>query len=124
MPRFGASSRTKLNTCDPRLQRIFEMVVKHMDCSVIDGVRSDARQLRFFEQGDSTINGVTRKSKHQSNPSMAADVVPYPIDWTDIPRFENFMYFVKGVAAGLGIRIRCGGEWTSFRDYPHYELVD
>ena len=62
--------------------------------------------------------------KHNKKPSLAVDVVPYPVDWSDIERFIRFGWFVKGLAIGLGIKIRWGGDWKRFKDYPHFELVD
>ena len=32
------------------------------------------------------------------------------------------MVIVKDVAKKKNIRIRCGGDWKNFKDYPHYEL--
>ena len=70
------------------------------------------------------------KSRHNLVPSMAVDVCPYPIDWNDRERFSYFAGYVRGVAAGMGIDIRWGGDWdsdgevkdNSFDDLPHFEL--
>jgi len=71
-------------------------------------------------------------SKHNSLPSRAIDVAPYPIDWKDIARFTQLIGAYKGVALMLGYRIRCGCDWDqdgdirdqTFMDYPHIEILD
>jgi len=62
---------------------------------------------------------------------MAVDVAPYPIDWDDLPRFRRFAYYVIGMADGLGVTLRWGGDWDSdpktknnFDDLVHFELID
>ena len=72
------------------------------------------------------------KSKHNSLPSKAVDVVPYPINWSDIDRFKDFGKFVIKKAAELGISIRWGGDWDgdgsssdeTFLDFPHFEIKE
>jgi peptidoglycan L-alanyl-D-glutamate endopeptidase CwlK len=128
MPRFGSSSKKNLSEAHPDLVRLFEEVIKHYDCSVIEGHRPQSEQDAAYHSGKSKVQWPN--SKHNSTPSMALDVVPYPIDWNDTKRFYYFGGFVKGVAAKLGLDIRWGGDWDSdndfkdqsFHDLPHFEL--
>lgn len=128
MPTFGTRSNANLDTCHPDLQRLFREVVKHYDCTVICGHRSKDAQDEAVQNGMSKT--VYPNSKHNSIPSLAADVVPYPIDWQDREGFYNFGGFVKGVASQMGISIRWGGDWDSdndlhdqkFIDLPHFEI--
>ena len=130
MPSFGKSSQDKLATCDPRLQKVFNEVIKHFDCTVIEGHRGEAAQNKAFAEGKSKLK--YPQSKHNKTPSLAADVLPYPIDWNDTNRMRYFAGFVVGIAATMGIKIRWGGDWNqntelkdnSFNDLPHFELVD
>ena len=50
MPRFGKRSKEKLATCDDRLQKVFNEVIKHVDCSVLEGHRSKERQNKLYEE--------------------------------------------------------------------------
>ena len=34
MPKFGKNSKERLATCDERLQKVFNEVIKYVDCSV------------------------------------------------------------------------------------------
>lgn len=128
MPSFGSRSRKNLDTCHPDLKRLFEEVVKHFDCSVIQGHRGKEEQDSFYHSGRSKVK--FPDSKHNSEPSMAADVAPYPIDWDDTARFYMFVGFVRGIASNLGINVRCGADWDgdmeikdqNFNDLPHFEL--
>lgn len=138
MPAFSAKSRAALATCDSRLQRVLNEVVKHFDCTVLEGHRSVARQQALYAQGRTTpgpvvtqIDGVRTKGTHNYLPSRAVDVVPYPIDWADTQRMHYFAGFVVGTAASMGVTLRWGGDWDRdtqtaderFRDLPHFEVV-
>ncbi len=128
MPKFGSRSRSKLETCHEDLQKVFNEVIKHFDCSILEGTRPKEVQDEYYRTGKSKVK--YPNSKHNSNPSRAVDVAPYPIDWNDKERFYFFAGYVKGVASQMGIELRWGGDWDSdnelhdqtFMDLPHFEL--
>ena len=128
MPKFGKQSRTNLHACHQDLQNLFLEVVKYFDCSILEGFRGEIGQNKAFHEGRSKLK--YPESKHNKMPSLAVDVVPYPINWNDKERFYYFAGFVKGIASQLGIVIRWGGDWDSdtqvhdqtFFDLPHFEL--
>lgn len=123
MPNFGTASKAQLKTCDPRLQRIFNEVIKHWDCQVLEGKRSEAQQKINVARGVSK----TLNSKHVyplDKPSLAVDVAPYPIKWKDIERFYAFGGMVIGVALMMGINLRWGGDWDSDRDFHDQTFMD
>jgi peptidoglycan L-alanyl-D-glutamate endopeptidase CwlK len=141
MPLFSAASREQLATCDPRLQRLFNEVIKHYDCKVLEGHRGQAAQEAAFRAGNSKLHYPF--GNHNKLPSMAADVAPWPVQWPDesgltvkqatnrLLRFHLFAGFVKGVASQQGLKIRWGGDWDSdwdlldqtFNDLPHFEIL-
>ena len=122
MPTFSDLSLQRLSTCDARLQKLFNDVIQARDCSILVGHRDEAAQVIACSTGKSNTPWPT--SKHNSAPSMAVDVAPYPIDWSDIEAFKDFADFVKERAEALGISIRWGGDFTTIRDYDHFELID
>ena len=69
-------------------------------------------------------------SNHNTSPSRAVDVVPYPVDWSDRDRFHLFAGYVLATAQSLGYTLRWGGDWDSdtqtsdnqFDDFPHFEV--
>ena len=128
MPKFGNRSKERLKTCDNRLQIVFNEVIKHVDCSILEGHRSGERQNKLFEEGKTKVQ--YPNGRHNANPSRAVDVAPYPIDWDDRERFHLFAGFVLGIAKAMGIELRWGGDWNmnfevddnQFDDFPHFEL--
>lgn len=147
MPKFGNRSKENLDTADKFLQLIFNQVIEYFDCSVLYGHRAPAEQFELFKQGRRLENGVwvienkskvvtykdgtDKKSMHNEYPSLAVDVVPYPLDWNDTKRFYMFVGFVRGVAYKLGIPLRVGADWDgdtevkdqNFNDLAHFELL-
>ena len=129
MAKFSRRSKDRLNTCHEDLQKVFNEVIKHVDCSVLEGHRSAVRQNKLYEEGKTKVR--YPKGRHNASPSRAVDVVPYPIDWNDRERFHLFSGFVIGLARGMGIILRWGGDWNmnfevddnKFDDFPHFELV-
>ena len=119
--RFSQRSLDNLATCHPDLQSIFHEVIKWVDCSVICGYRGMEEQNRAFRQGKSMLR--YPQSNHNFNPSLAIDVIPYPVDWQDIDSFYRLASIVKTIADTKGIKIRWGGDFKNFFDGPHYELV-
>ena len=130
MPRFGKKSKERLATCDEKLGRVFNEVIKTVDCSVLEGHRGEDSQNAFYEEGKTKVK--YPKGRHNASPSLAADVVPYPIDWDDRERFHLFAGFVLGTAKQMGIKLRWGGDWNinwfvddnKFDDFPHFELTE
>jgi len=142
MPHFGRRSKMHLISCHADLQTIFNEVVRDYDCSIIMGRRGKEEQERLYHAGLSKKNWPN--SYHNSSPSMATDVVPYPIVlhgrnlWKEENhhRFYHFIGFVLATAQQLYRRnkichlLRSGSDWDydndlrdqTFYDLPHYEL--
>ena len=128
MAKFGSKSKERLKTCDEKLQKVFNEVIKYVDCSVLEGHRDERRQEKLFEEGKTKVH--YPMGRHNSSPSRAVDVTPYPVNWSDRERQTLFAGFVLGVARGMGIKLRWGGDWNMnfdvkdnrFDDFPHFEL--
>lgn len=133
MPTFGSASEKQLQTCHPQLQKVLREAIKFFDFSVVEGHRGKAAQDAAFAKGLSKVR--FPNGKHNKSPSLAADIAPYPIDWSDrrgaIERFVFMQGVVWACAERLGIPVRLGLDWNrnldmrdeTFRDYPHVELV-
>ena len=128
MPKFGKTSKKRLETAHPDLQEIFNEVIEKIDCSVLEGHRGEEMQNKYFDQGKSKVK--YPDGRHNKIPSLAVDVTPYPVDWNDRERQTLFAGYVLGVASQLGFNIRWGGDWNQdvsvadnkFDDFPHFEL--
>ena len=130
MPKFGALSREQLDTCDERIQKVFNEVIKHFDCKIIEGHRGESLQRLYFRQGKSKVDWPN--GAHNFYPSKAVDAMPYPVDWFDTKRMCYFAGFVMATALSMGIKLRWGRDWDgdtdlkdqTFNDGPHYEIVE
>ena len=129
MPRFSKKSRSKLSTCHEDIQKVFNEVIKHVDCTILEGRRGEEAQNKAYREGFSKVS--YPNGKHNKTPSIAVDSLPYPIDWEDTERMTLFAGFVLGVASQMDIKLRWGVDWnmnfvtkdTNFKDYPHFEIV-
>ncbi len=126
MYKFGKRSRERLKGVDPRLVNVLNELIKMMDVTVIEGLRSAERQKKLLKKGATKV----KYSKHMEG--KAVDLAPYPIDWEDRDRFYYMGGMVRGIAKQLGIKIRFGGDWDSdgetkdnqFDDLVHIEIKD
>lgn len=120
-PQFSEFSKNNLSTCHEKLQLIFNLVINEYDCRVLCGFRNKEEQNKAYTNGYSTLKWP--KSRHNTFPSMAVDVVPYPVDWDNTDRFIELSKIVKRIANELEINIQWGGDWKTFKDFPHWELL-
>lgn len=126
MPFFGIKSKERLATCHPLLQRVMQSAIADFDFTVICGQRTAEEQNRAYDTGASKLR--YPNSKHNSTPSMAVDITPYPIDWHNLAAFRELAVVVKRhwdaipVAERDGYRLVWGGDWVRFMDMPHWEL--
>lgn len=136
MPKFGKSSTRRLGTCHPDLQIIMNhAIARGPDFSILCGHRSEEEQNKAYRQKRSQLKWPL--SKHNSHPSKAIDIAPYPIDWNDWNRFRILAGYILAIADTLYSleliehRLTWGGDWDRdyqesderFRDLPHFELT-
>ncbi len=124
MYKFGKRSRNRLKGVDSRLVNVLNELIKIMDVTVIEGLRSAERQEELLAKGATKV----KYSKHMEG--KAVDIAPYPIDWNDRERFHYMGGMVRGIAKALNLNIRWGGDWDSdgeikdnkFDDLVHIEI--
>ena len=124
MPRFGRRSKQRLKVVDAKLVNVANELIKLMDVTVIEGLRSQERQNELVAQGKSK----TKFGKHVAG--KALDLAPYPIDWDDRERFHYMGGLIRGIGHSLGVDVRWGGDWDSdgeiadnnFDDLVHVEI--
>jgi len=138
MPSFGKTSTSRLNTCDHDIQRVMYRAIQIVDFSVVFGHRGKADQNKAEADGYSTKRWPD--SEHNSVPSNAIDVLPYPSGWPQkddpldikIAKWGQF-YYMAGIimqcAHDEGVELIWGNDWdgdgdfleTNFRDAAHFQ---
>ena len=142
MYQLGRTSKQRLSTTAIDIQKIIEMAIKvtPVDFGVAEGHRSIEDQQKYFKEGKSKIDGVTKKSKHNLSPSQAVDVYAFvngKASWD-----KNHLCIIAGVILAcaeylrqtgeINKKIRWGGNWDmdgeiisdqTFQDLPHFELI-
>jgi len=58
--RFGRKSRERLKGVDSRLVNVLNELVKIMDVTIIEGLRSADRQAELLEKGATKVKGWTK----------------------------------------------------------------
>ena len=124
MPKFGKRSKERLRGVDARLVSVLNELVKIMDVTIIEGLRSEQRQEKLLKEGSTK----TKFSKHITGKAVA--LAPYPIDWNDRDRFHYMGGMIRGIAKQLNVPVRWGGDWDSdgetkdnrFDDLVHVEI--
>jgi peptidoglycan L-alanyl-D-glutamate endopeptidase CwlK len=138
MARFSSISKKNLKELNTDLQAVLLEAIKVTDFTILNGYRPPRIQFEMFKRGRQLKDGIWQivdKSKvitncdgykiigkHNKKPSEAVDIAPYPIDWNDIDRFKRLADIVLNTARQHGIELVWGGNWRTFKDYPHYEL--
>jgi peptidoglycan L-alanyl-D-glutamate endopeptidase CwlK len=132
MPVFGPASEKQLATCHPRLVLVLREAIKYFDFTVVEGHRGKAAQNAAYAKGLSQLPWPL--GNHNKLPSEAADLAPYPVDWSNKAKAHFRFMFMMGVvwvcAKQLGVKVRFGFDWNrnldprdeSFVDLPHVEL--
>ena len=115
---LGTRSKQNLSGVHPDLVDVVKLAITitEQDFTVIEGIRNINRQRELVKAGKST----TMNSRHITG--HAVDMVPWPVDWNDLERFEVMAEAMEQAAEELDIPIVWGGDWKSFYDAPHFEL--
>ena len=119
--KYSERSLKNLNGIHPDLRRVIDRALEDspLDFVVIEGLRTLARQKQLMASGASK----TLNSRHITG--HAVDLVPIgpngkaAFDW---PLYDRLGPAVKAAAEKEGVDIVWGGDWTSFKDGPHFEL--
>lgn len=119
MFKLSKRSRYSLLGVHPDLVRVVERAIQltEVDFVVIEGLRTPTRQAELVKAGASQ----TQNSRHLTGHAvdLAAWVGTVRWDWPLYPRIAAAM---KQAAKELGVPIEWGGDWTSFKDGPHFQL--
>lgn len=128
MPKFSKTSLERLSTCHPDIIKVCRELIKQTDFSVLEGHRGKQAQEKAYNEGKSKAR--YPNSKHNTKPSLAVDLAPYPIDWNNKQRFRDLWIRFDTIAKMLKANgdidsdFEWGGDWTSLQDCPHIEIKE
>lgn len=125
---FSKTSLSRLKGVHPDLVRVVSRCAKDwkdkdFTFGITCGVRTLEEQKVLVQKGASK----TMKSRHIPAPngySHAIDVVAYidgKVRW-DWPLYDKISKAMKSAARTEKVPVEWGGDWTSFKDGPHYQL--
>lgn len=117
---LSKKSRDRLAGVHQDLVKVVERAIEitEIDFAVLEGVRSKTRQEQLVKAGASQ----TMRSRHLTG--HAVDLGAYvagSVRW-DWPLYHKLAVAVKQAAAELQVPIEWGGDWTTFKDGPHWQL--
>ena len=141
----------RLEGVNPALVKVVKRAIEitQQDFLVVEGVRSKEQCYINYGKGRTAAQciakGVPAKyaqpklakvtwlnnplsSKHVSG--KAVDLVPYPVNWNDLTKFDQVAKAMFAAAKELGVSIRWGADWDNDGNYrekgeydsPHFEL--
>lgn len=123
---FSQRSLDNMEGVNPKLIEIAHRAIR---ISPIDfgipgdgGLRTEEQQLALHAAGKSQLDGVVRKSYHQTG--NALDVFAFKDGRGSWDR-EHLAIVAAAMlqsAGQLGYKLEWGGLWTRFIDFPHFQL--
>ena len=120
MRRYSKRSLNNLKGIHPDLRRVIDRALQEspLDFIVIEGLRTMQRQRELYASGASK----TMNSRHLTG--HAVDLLPIGKDGAAFawPLYDKLGPAVKAAADAEGVQIEWGGDWTKFRDGPHFQL--
>lgn len=139
MLQYSKKSIQKLAGCDVRLRQVFmfALSIGVIDISIIEGIRDQETQDKYFEEGRSKVKWPNGKHNiiNPDDNSKAVDAAPFVngmISWN-----KEHCILLAGIvltcAEILKVKIRWGGNWDSdlepitdqdFDDLVHFELIE
>jgi peptidoglycan L-alanyl-D-glutamate endopeptidase CwlK len=118
---FKLSKRSlgNLDGVHPDLVAVVKRAIEitEIDFVVTEGRRTSERQKQLVAAGASK----TMNSRHLTGHAvdLAAWVGQVRWDW---PLYDKLAVAMKTAAKELGMPIEWGGDWTTFKDGPHFQL--
>lgn len=154
---LGVRSRNNLNGVNPQLVAVVERAIQitNQDFLVLEGVRSKEKCWENYGKGRTAAECIAKSvptkyakpaepkvtwlnnplaSKHclqADGTGHAVDLVPWPIDWGTLSKFDEIARAMMQAAKELNVSIRWGKDWNANGiigergevDSPHFEII-
>jgi peptidoglycan L-alanyl-D-glutamate endopeptidase CwlK len=117
---LSQKSLRRLEGVNPALVQVVKRAIQitPIDFIVVEGLRTKERQAYLVEKGASK----TMNSRHLTGDAVdLAPIVDNKVSW-DWKDFYPLAEAVKEAAKQVKVEVEWGGDWTSFKDGPHWQL--
>lgn len=131
--KLGKTSLARLKGVDECLVKVVMRAIEisEVDFTVLEGLRSLERQRELYAQGRTTPGKIvtwTMNSRHVEG--KAVDLVPSPVDWNDLEKFNKIKDAMFQAAREIDVNLRWGADWDGDGKYrekgeydsPHFEV--
>ena len=131
--KLGKTSLARLQGVDETLVNVVKRAIEisEVDFTVLEGVRTLERQRELYAHGRTAPGKIvtwTMKSRHIEG--KAVDLVPYPLDWNDLEKFNKIKDAMFKAAKEQDVNLRWGADWDQDGHYrekgetdsPHFEI--
>lgn len=122
MPKFifGSASEKNLQGVHPDLVQLARaaLSLSLVDFKITEGLRTKARQKELYDAGKSQ----TMNSRHITGHAIDVIALPTPAGSWDMKYYRQIAEAFKQASEGLTIPVEWGGNWTTLRDGPHFQL--
>ena len=136
--KWGKGSLKRMDGIHPILIEFANRVLSRskFDLTIpwLGGKRTAEQQAEIYSRGASTLDGVTKKSRHQRG--LAVDIVISGKTigaMYDVEKLEYLNVVAKQVWSEMvneelhlfgevKYKMVFGGDWVSFKDLPHYQI--
>ena len=119
--KLGTKSLSNLKGVHPDLVKVVKRAIELTECdfTVTEGLRSKERQAQLLKEKKTTTSNSRNLTGH------AVDLAA----WVDNTVSWEWKYYyqiadaMKKAASELSISIEWGGDWKTFKDGPHFQLI-
>ena len=118
--KLSQRSLSKLEGVHPKLIEVVKLAITKspLDFSISEGLRTVERQKELVAQKKSQ----TMKSRHLVGEAVDICVLlDGKANW-DFDNYRTVANVFKDCATELGVKITWGGDWTSLKDGPHFQI--
>ena len=117
---LSQKSLRRLEGVNPDLVKVVKRAIQitPIDFIVVEGLRTKERQAYLVEKGASK----TMNSRHLTGDAVdLAPIVDNKVSW-DWKHYYPLAEAIKQAAKEVKVEVEWGGDWTSFKDGPHWQL--
>ena len=144
-------SLSRLAGVDDKLVAVVKRAIEisQVDFMVLEGVRSKEQCMinygkgrtaaqvqakgipaRYAKPGAAKVTWLNNPFASKHCFGKAVDLVPYPVDWNDLKKFDLIAQAMLQAAKELGVSVRWGADWDGDgkprergeSDSPHFEI--